>query len=103
RLDVKQALLARVDEVRRPGTFVSSNTSGISIREISAGRTTDFRAHWLGTHVFNPPRYLHLLEVIPRADTDPAVVESIRTFADHRLGKGVVLEKDTPNFNANHD
>ena len=102
RLDVKQALLARVDEVRRPGTFVSSNTSGISIREIAAGRTADFRAHWLGTHFFNPPRYLHLLEVIPTADTDPVVVESIRTFADHRLGKGVVLAKDTPNFIANH-
>ena len=102
RLDVKQALLARVDEVRRPGTFVSSNTSGISIRDIAAGRTADFRAHWLGTHFFNPPRYLHLLEVIPTADTDPVVVESIRTFADHRLGKGVVLAKDTPNFIANH-
>ena len=102
RLDVKQALLARVDEVRRPGTFVSSNTSGISIREIAEGRTADFRAHWLGTHFFNPPRYLHLLEVIPTSDTDPVVVESICTFADHRLGKGVVLAKDTPNFIANH-
>ena len=102
RLDVKQALLARLDEVRRPGTFVSSNTSGISIRDIAEGRTVDFRAHWLGTHFFNPPRYLHLLEVIPTSDTDPVVVESIRTFADHRLGKGVVLAKDTPNFIANH-
>ena len=102
RLDVKQALLARVDDVRRPGTVVSSNTSGISIREIASGRTADFRAHWLGTHFFNPPRYLHLLEVIPTADTDPVVVESLCTFADDRLGKGVVLAKDTPNFIANH-
>jgi 3-hydroxyacyl-CoA dehydrogenase len=101
RLDVKRALLARVDEVRRTGTYVSSNTSGISIRELAEGRSTDFRSHWLGTHFFNPPRYLHLLEVIPTSETDPIVVEAICAFADHRLGKGVVLAKDTPNFIAN--
>src|SRR5262249_20079606 len=101
RMDVRGALLARVDEARRAGTIVSSNTSGISIRELADGRSTDFRAHWLGTHFFNPPRYLHLLEVIPTADTDPAAVQRIAWFADHRLGKGVVVAKDTPNFIGN--
>ena len=101
-LDVKQALLARVDAARRPGSIVSSNTSGLSIASIAAGRSDDFRRHWLGTHFFNPPRYLHLLELIPTAETDPSVVDRIRTFADRHLGKGVVLAKDTPNFIGNH-
>ena len=70
-LDIKRALLERVDAVRRPGTIVSSNTSGIPIATLAEGRSDDFRTHWLGTHFFNPPRYLHLLEVIPTADTDP--------------------------------
>ena len=102
RLDVKRALLERVDAVRRPGTIVSSNTSGISIAAIAEGRSDDFRRHWLGTHFFNPPRYLRLLELIPTPATDPAVLERVRQFADHRLGKGVVVAKDTPNFIANH-
>ena len=102
RLDIKRALLERVDEVRTPGTIASSNTSGIPIAALAEGRSDDFRRHWLGTHFFNPPRYLRLLEVIPTADTDPAVVERVSRFADHRLGKGVVLAKDTPNFIANH-
>ncbi len=102
RLDVKRDLLARVDGVRRPGSIVSSNTSGIPIAALAEGRSEDFRRHWLGTHFFNPPRYLRLLEVIPTADTDPAVVEAVRRFADHRLGKGVVIARDTPNFIANH-
>jgi len=101
-LDVKRALLERVDGARRPGTIVSSNTSGISIAALAEGRSSDFRRHWLGTHFFNPPRYLHLLEVIPAADTDPAVVERVSHFADRRLGKGVVIAKDSPNFIANH-
>jgi 3-hydroxyacyl-CoA dehydrogenase len=100
-LDVKRDLLARVDGVRRPGTIASSNTSGIPIAAIAAGRSEDFRRHWLGTHFFNPPRFLHLLEVIPTADTDPAVVEAVSNFADRRLGKGVVVAKDSPNFIAN--
>src|SRR6185503_16533256 len=100
-LDVKRALVERVEAVRRAGTIVTSNTSGIPIHSIAAGRGDDFRLHWLGTHFFNPPRYLHLLEVIPTADTDPAVVELISTFADASLGKGVVIAKDTPNFIAN--
>ena len=74
RLDIKQQLLAKVDEKRRPGSIVSSNTSGIPIAAMAEGRSDDFRQHWLGTHFFNPPRYLRLLEIIPTADTDPAVV-----------------------------
>jgi 3-hydroxyacyl-CoA dehydrogenase len=102
RLDIKQQLLARVEGSRRPGSIVSSNTSGIPIGALAEGRGADFRKHWLGTHFFNPPRYLRLLEVIPTADTDPAVVDAIRAFADRHLGKGVVIAKDTPNFIANH-
>ena len=101
-LDIKRALLERVDAVRRPGTIVSSNTSGIPIAILAEGRSADFRKHWLGTHFFNPPRYLRLVEIIPTADTDPAVTERVSHFADHRLGKGVVLAKDTPNFIGNH-
>src|SRR5438034_6452827 len=73
-LDVKRALLARVDEARRPGAIVTSNTSGIPIAALAQGRSDDFRRHWLGTHFFNPPRYLRLLEIIATAETDPAVV-----------------------------
>jgi 3-hydroxyacyl-CoA dehydrogenase len=102
RLDIKQQLLARVDEKRRPGSIVSSNTSGIPIAAIAEGRSDDFRKHWLGTHFFNPPRYLRLLEIIPTADTDPGVVATMAWFGDHVLGKGVVVAKDTPNFIANH-
>jgi len=102
RIDIKQQLLAKVDEKRRPGSIVSSNTSGIPIAAIAEGRSEDFRKHWLGTHFFNPPRYLRLLEIIPTADTDPAVVAAMTKFGDHVLGKGVVIAKDTPNFIANH-
>lgn len=102
RLDIKQQLLAKVDAKRRPGSIVSSNTSGIPIAVIAEGRSDDFRKHWLGTHFFNPPRYLRLLEIIPTAETDPAVVAAMVRFGDHVLGKGVVIAKDTPNFIANH-
>jgi 3-hydroxyacyl-CoA dehydrogenase len=102
RLDIKQQLLAKIDEKRRPGTIVSSNTSGIPIATIAEGRSEDFRKHWLGTHFFNPPRYLRLLEIIPTPETDPAVVAAMVRFGDHVLGKGVVIAKDTPNFIANH-
>ncbi len=101
-LDIKRALLERVDAVRRPGAIVSSNTSGIPIATLAKGRSDDFRKHWLGTHFFNPPRYLRLVEVIPTVETDPAVTERVSQFADHRLGKGVVLAKDNPNFIGNH-
>ncbi len=102
RLDVKQQLLARVDAHRRPGTIVSSNTSGIPIAALAEGRSDDFRRHWIGTHFFNPPRYLRLLEVIPTGETDPAVVAAVTRVGDHLLGKGVVIARDTPNFIGNH-
>ena len=102
RLDVKQALFERVERVRAPHAIVSSNTSGIPIAALVDGRSASFKAHALGTHFFNPPRYLRLLEVIPTADTDPGVLDAVREFADRRLGKGVVVAKDTPNFIANH-
>ena len=102
RLDLKQALLERVERHRAAAAIVSSNTSGIPIASIGEGRSEAFRRHWLGTHFFNPPRYLRLLEVIPSPHTDPAVTETIAQFAADRLGKGVVVAKDTPNFIANH-
>jgi 3-hydroxyacyl-CoA dehydrogenase len=101
-IDIKRALLERVEAARRPGTIVSSNTSGIPIGALAEGRSEEFRRHWLGTHFFNPPRYLHLLELVPTGDTDSAVVERVTWFADHRLGKGGVIAKDKPNFIANH-
>ena len=102
RLDVKRELLAKVDRFRRTDAIVSTNTSGIPVGIIAEGRSEGFRAHWLGTHFFNPPRYLRLLEVIPTPETSPAVVRTVETFASLRLGKGVVAAKDTPNFIANH-
>jgi 3-hydroxyacyl-CoA dehydrogenase len=102
RIDAKRALLEKVDAARRAGSIVSSNTSGIPIASLAEGRSEDFRRHWLGTHFFNPPRYLRLLEVVPTADSLGTVVQAIVSFADHRLGKGVVVAKDTPNFIANH-
>ena len=100
-LDVKRSLVERIEAVRRPGSIVTSNTSGLQLSVIAEGRGAEFRRHWLGTHFFNPPRYLQLVEVIPTADTDPAVVARVSEFADRRLGKGVVVTKDTPNFIAN--
>ena len=88
--------------MRTGGTIVSSNTSGIPIAVLAEGRSDPFRRHWLGTHFFNPPRYLRLLEIIPTPETDPLVVERVSRFADLRLGKGVVIAKDRPNFIANH-
>ena len=102
RLDVKQSLFARVESHRASDAIVSSNTSGIPIGALAEGRSDGFRRHFLGTHFFNPPRYLHLLEIIPTPDTDPAILDTVRTFAERRLGKGVVIAKDTPNFIANH-
>jgi 3-hydroxyacyl-CoA dehydrogenase len=97
----KQALMARVDALRKPGSLVSSNTSGIPIHLIAEGRSDDFKRHFLGTHFFNPPRYLKLLEVIPTADTAPEVVAFMTAFGRDVLGKGVVVCKDTPNFIGN--
>ncbi len=100
-LDVKRNLWQRVDKLRKPDAILSTNTSGIPLAKIAEGFSADFRRHFLGTHFFNPPRYLHLLEVIPGPETDPAILENVAAFADRRLGKGVVLCKDTPNFIAN--
>ena len=101
RLDVKRELLARIESVWRPGAIVSTNTSGISVNAMAEGRGEAFRRHFLGTHFFNPPRYMKLLEIIPTRDTDAAVVDGMAAFGEKRLGKGVVVAKDTPNFVAN--
>ncbi len=100
-LEIKQDLMARIDEIRPETCIVSTNTSGIPIHAIAEGRSEGFRQHFLGTHFFNPPRYLKLLEVIPITDTLPEVVTLISHFGEYRLGKGIVLCKDTPNFIGN--
>ncbi|MFN8469777.1 MAG: 3-hydroxyacyl-CoA dehydrogenase NAD-binding domain-containing protein [Caldilineaceae bacterium] len=97
----KQALMARIEKVAQPTAIISSNTSGIPIHIIAEGRSADFKRRFMGTHFFNPPRYLHLLEIIPTPDTDPAMVKRMKEFAENALGKGVVVCKDTPNFIAN--
>jgi 3-hydroxyacyl-CoA dehydrogenase len=100
-LNVKRALLQKIEAVRRPGTIVTTNTSGLPVGSIAQGFSEDFRRSWFGTHFFNPPRYMRLLEIIPTPECDPALVEAINHFCDVRLGKGVVFAKDTPNFIAN--
>ncbi len=100
-LEPKRALHARIDAARKPEAIVSSNTSGIPIGSIAAGRSTGFQAHFLGAHFFNPPRYLKLLEIIPTPRTDAAVLRAMIDLAESRLGKSVVVCKDTPNFIAN--
>ncbi len=100
-LKIKQDLMARIDEVRKPYAIVSTNTSGIPVHAIAEGRSKEFKKHFLGTHFFNPPRYLKLLEVIQTADTSKEVVEFMAHFGEFRLGKGIVLCKDTPNFIGN--
>ena len=101
RLDIKQQLFEKLEAVRKPGTLVSTNTSGIPIALLTAGRSEDFRQHFCGTHFFNPPRYLPLLEIIPGPDTATEVVEFLTRFGEKVLGKQVVLCKDTPAFIAN--
>ena len=101
RLDIKQSLYERVEQHRKPGTLITSNTSGIPIHLLAQGRSEDFRKHFCGTHFFNPPRYLRLLEIIPTPDTDPAVVDFLMDYGDRYLGKTTVLAKDTPAFIAN--
>jgi 3-hydroxyacyl-CoA dehydrogenase len=101
RLEPKQDLLARVEKTVGPGAVVSSNTSGLPLHSVAEGRSDDFRRRFLGTHFFNPPRYLKLVELIPTADTDPEVLEGMRAFVERVLGKGAVVAKDTPNFIAN--
>ncbi|MEH7237104.1 3-hydroxyacyl-CoA dehydrogenase/enoyl-CoA hydratase family protein [Bacillus sp. JJ1562] len=100
-LDVKKKVFSQIDKVRKPGSIVSSNTSGISVEAMAEGRSEDFQKHFLGTHFFNPPRYLKLLEVIPTKHTSPEVLSYLKIFGEDVLGKGVVEAKDTPNFIAN--
>ncbi|HEV3486595.1 MAG TPA: 3-hydroxyacyl-CoA dehydrogenase family protein, partial [Vicinamibacterales bacterium] len=100
-MEAKRELVARIDRLRKPHSIVSSNTSGLPIAQIAADASPEFRKHFLGTHFFNPPRYMKLLEVIPTPDTEPAITRFVSDFAEQRLGKGVVLCKDTPNFIAN--
>ena len=101
RLDIKRQIFDQVEQYRKPGTLVSSNTSGIPIHLMAEGRSDDFKKHFCGTHFFNPPRYLRLLEIIPTPDTDPAIIEFLMHYGDLVLGKTTVLCKDTPAFIAN--
>jgi 3-hydroxyacyl-CoA dehydrogenase len=101
RLDIKQQLFTEVEKYRKPGTLITSNTSGIPIHLMAEGRTEDFRKHFCGTHFFNPPRYLRLLEIIPTEFTDPGVTDFLLHYGDLYLGKTTVLCKDTPAFIAN--
>ncbi|HSK12291.1 MAG TPA: 3-hydroxyacyl-CoA dehydrogenase family protein, partial [Phnomibacter sp.] len=101
RLDIKKLIYDQVEQFRKPGTLVSSNTSGIPIHLMAEGRSDDFKKHFCGTHFFNPPRYLRLLEVIPTPHTDPSVIDFLMHYGDLYLGKTTVLCKDTPAFIAN--
>lgn len=101
RLDIKRSLYEKLEQFRKPGTLITSNTSGIPIHLLSDGRSEDFKKNFCGTHFFNPPRYLRLLEIIPTPDTDPAVVDFLMYYGDLYLGKTTVLAKDTPAFIAN--
>jgi len=100
-LELKRALLRKIEAVRKPGTIVTTNTSGLPVGKISEGFSEDFRRSWFGTHFFNPPRYMRLLELIPTPEADQAAIDAVSHFCDVHLGKGVVLAKDTPNFIGN--
>ena len=100
-LDIKRALLRKVEAIRKPGTIITTNTSGLPVGKIAEGFSDDFRKAWFGTHFFNPPRYMRLLELIPTPEADRAAIDAIAHFCDTRLGKGVVMAKDTPNFIGN--
>src|SRR5258707_11069243 len=100
-LEIKRALLKKVEAIRKPGTIITTNTSGLPVAKIAEGFSDDFRKSWFGAHFFNPPRYMRLLEIIPTSETDSAAIEAVAHFSDVNLGKGVVFAKDTPNFIAN--
>jgi 3-hydroxyacyl-CoA dehydrogenase len=100
-LDIKRKLLSRVAQVRKPGAIITTNTSGLPVHLIAEGMSEEFQQHWAGTHFFNPPRYLKLVELIPGPKTSPDVIDTLSEFCERRLGKGVVIAKDTPNFIAN--
>jgi 3-hydroxyacyl-CoA dehydrogenase len=100
-LEIKRNLLRKIEAIRKPGTIITTNTSGLPVAKIVEGFPEDFRRYWFGTHFFNPPRYMRLLELIPTPDADPAAMDTIARFCDLHMGKGVVYAKDTPNFIAN--
>lgn len=100
-LEIKRALLRKVEAIRKPGTIVTTNTSGLPVGKIVEGFSEDFKKAWFGTHFFNPPRYMRLLEIIPTPGADRGVIDAVSHFCDVSLGKGVVLAKDTPNFVGN--
>jgi len=100
-LDLKRALLRKVEAIRKPGTIITTNTSGLPVGKIAEGFSDDFRRSWFGTHFFNPPRYMRLLEIIPTPETDHSAIDAVSRFCDIHLGKGIVLAKDTPNFIGN--
>jgi 3-hydroxyacyl-CoA dehydrogenase len=100
-LEIKRNLLSRVAQFRKPGALVTTNTSGLPVHLIAEAMSEEFQQHWAGTHFFNPPRYMKLVEVIPGPKTSVEVIETLTEFCDRRLGKGVVVAKDTPNFIAN--
>jgi len=101
KLEPKRELMQRVEDTAKENAIISTNTSGIPLHEISEGRSEEFKKRFVGTHFFNPPRYLKLMEIIPTEDTDPRIVETIRNFGERVLGKGGVIAKDTPNFIGN--
>lgn len=101
RLDIKQQVFENVEKHRKPGTLITSNTSGIPIHMMLDGRSEDFQKHFCGTHFFNPPRYLQLLEIIPTPKTDPEITDFLMDYGQRMLGKKTVLCKDTPAFIAN--
>ena len=100
-LAIKRDLFTKVDKVRKPGSIVTTNTSGIPLKDISEGFSQDFKEHFMGTHFFNPVRYMHLLELIPGQETQQDILDFIATFGERNLGKGIVWAKDTPNFVGN--
>ncbi|MDQ3602629.1 MAG: 3-hydroxyacyl-CoA dehydrogenase/enoyl-CoA hydratase family protein [Actinomycetota bacterium] len=101
KLEPKRELMQRVEDTAKEAAIISTNTSGIPLHSISEGRSEGFKKRFVGTHFFNPPRYLKLMEIIPTEDTDPEIVEAVRTFGERVLGKGGVIAKDTPNFIGN--
>ncbi|MCU1285498.1 MAG: 3-hydroxyacyl-CoA dehydrogenase [Acidobacteriales bacterium] len=100
-LEIKRTLLKKVEALRKPGSIVTTNTSGLPVSSIAEGFSADFRKNWFGTHFFNPPRYMRLLEIIPTPDADPAAIAAVSHFGDVWMGKGIVRAKDTPNFIGN--
>src|ERR1700689_4558165 len=100
-LEIKRTLLRKVEAIRKPGTIITTNTSGLPVGKIAEGFSDDFRRSWFGTPFFNPPRYMRLLELIPTPEADPELIAAVTHFCDAQLGKGVVMARDTPNFIGN--